>query len=166
MKGFRVAMLVTQESGPSWSEPNNAGKQGQLRSRPMSIAEVGTGNEICFSTSMDSAKIEDIRKHPDVLVTMQGDNRYVSVGGRCVLSQNPAEIAELWSESWRIWFPKGKEDPDLVLIRIPVETGEFWDLQGTKGMRFLWQAATAYFSGEKVSDIPEAHGTLAGKPSI
>lgn len=150
MKDFRVAMLVTQELTPTI----------QLRSRPMAIAEVSASNTICFSTSMTSAKIEEIRKHPDVLVTMQSATSYVSIGGRCVLSQDPAEIARLWNESWRIWFPQGKDDPELVLIRVPVETGEFWDLQGTKGMRFLWQATKAYFRGEKVADVADAHGTL------
>jgi general stress protein 26 len=160
MKDFRVAMLVTQETGPSWTEPNNTGRQGQLRARPMAIADIGSTNDICFSTSMNTAKIEEIRKHPDVLVTMQSDSRYVSIGGRCELTQDRAEIAQLWNESWRIWFPKGKEDPELVLIRVPVETGEFWDLQGAKGVRFLWEAAKAYFSGDNVEPVPNSHGTL------
>ena len=164
MKDFRVAMLVTQEAAPTSSDPTNmanTAQQTQLRSRPMAIAEVNDSNTICFSTSMSSAKIEEIRKYPEVLVTMQSVASYVSIGGRCVLSQDPAEISRLWNESWRIWFPKGKEDPELVLIRVPVETGEFWDLQGTKGMRFLWQATMAYFRGEKVAEVPDSHGVLA-----
>lgn len=161
MKEFRVAMLVTQELAPTFSDPANSALRSQLRSRPMAIAEVSASNTICFATSMNTGKIEEIQKYPDVLVTMQSDARYVSIGGRCVLSQDKAEISRLWSETWRIWFPKGKEDPDLVLIRVPVETGEFWDLQGTKGMRFLWQATMAYFRGEKVADVPDTHGTLA-----
>ncbi len=161
MKDFRVAMFVTQELGPTLPDHGNSALRSQLRARPMAIAEVSANNTICFSTSLTTAKIEEIRKYPDVLVTMQSDARYVSIGGRCVLSQDRAEIARLWNESWRIWFPKGKEDPDLVLLRVPVETGEFWDLQGTKGMRFLWQATLAYFRGEKVADVADAHGTLA-----
>ncbi len=161
MKDFRVAMLVTQELAPAFSDPTNSALHSQLRARPMAIAEVSASNTICFSTSMTSAKIEEIRKHPDVLVTMQSATSYVSIGGRCVLSQDPAEISRLWNESWRIWFPTGKDDPELVLIRVPVETGEFWDLQGTKGIRFLWQATMAYFSGEKVADVPDVHGALA-----
>jgi general stress protein 26 len=165
MKDFRVAMLVTQELAPALSDPTNSALQRQLRSRPMAIAEVSASNTICFSTSMTSAKIEEIRKHPDVLVTMQSATSYVSIGGRCVLSQDPAEISRLWNESWRIWFPTGKDDPELVLIRVPVETGEFWDLQGTKGMRFLWQATMAYFRGEKVAEVADSHGTLTPNAS-
>jgi general stress protein 26 len=77
-----------------------------------------------------------------------------------VLSQDRAEIDRLWNESWQIWFPKGKQDPDLVLLRVQVESGEFWDLSGTNGVRFLWAAAKAYFQGEKVGQVPNTHGAL------
>lgn len=147
IKEFHTAMLVTHEGG-------------ELRSRPMAIAEVGSDNDIWFSTSLQSPKTEEIRKNPRVLVTMQDSTRFVSVGGSCVVSQDRAHIARLWNDSWRIWFPKGKEDPAIVLVRVRVESGEFWDLHGKNGIRFLWEAAKAYFSGEKVEAVPEVHGSV------
>ena len=87
IKEFHTAMLVTHEGG-------------ELRSRPMAIAEVGSDSEIWFSTSFESSKIEEIRKNPRVLVTMQDSTRFVSVGGSCVLSQDRAHIARLWNDSW------------------------------------------------------------------
>lgn len=146
MQGFRVAMLVTSENG-------------QLRARPMTVAEV-TGNEVWFSTSVGTSKVEEVKTDPNVLVTMQSDTRYVSIGGPCTISKDANHIARLWSESWRIWFPKGPQDPELVLMRVRVDQGEFWDLQGTKGIRFVWEAVKAYFSGEKVADIQSSHGTI------
>jgi general stress protein 26 len=147
MKDFRVAMLVTQDNG-------------DLRARPLAVVEVGPENDVWFATSLTSAKIEELRKHPKVLVTMQGSTSYISVSGSCELSQSRPEIERLWSEGWKIWFPKGKEDPDLVLVRVRVSNGEFWDMQGTKGIRFLWEAAKSYFSGEQIESVPEAHGKL------
>jgi general stress protein 26 len=147
MKDFRVAMLVTHDTG-------------DLRARPLAVVEVGPQNDIWFATSLTSAKIDELRKHPNVLVTMQGSTSYISVSGSCELSQSRSEIERLWTESWKIWFPKGKEDPDLVLVRVRVTNGEFWDMQGTKGIRFLWEAAKSYFTGEKPESVPEAHGKL------
>lgn len=147
IKKFHTAMLVTREGH-------------ELRSRPMAIADVSTENDIWFATSIESSKTEEIRQHPRVLVTMQDSTRFVSVGGSCHLSQNHADIERLWNDSWGIWFPKGKEDPEIVLVRMRVESGEFWDLHGTKGIRFLWEAASAYFRGVKVEPVPMAHGTI------
>jgi general stress protein 26 len=147
IKEFRTAMLVTQEGG-------------ELHSRPMAIAEFGSDNDIWFSTSIQSPKIEEIRSNPRVLVTMQDASRFVSVGGTCVVSQDRAHIARLWSNAWRIWFPEGKDDPQIALVAVHVESGEFWDLHGKNGVRFLWEAAKAAFRGEKVESVPQAHGTL------
>jgi general stress protein 26 len=88
MKDFRVAMLVTHDSG-------------ELRARPMYVAAVEPENPFVFASSLKTAKIEEIRKHPKVLVTMQSASQYVSIGGPCVISQDRAEMEHLWNESWR-----------------------------------------------------------------
>ena len=147
IKDFRTAMLVTRDGS-------------ELRSRPMVVAEVEADNQVWFTTSLRTSKADEIRKNPGVLVTMQDASRFVSIGGTCVLSQDRAHIARLWNESWRIWFPKGKEDAEIVLIGVRVERGEYWDLHGKNGVRFLWEAAKAYFAGEKVESVPETHGIV------
>jgi general stress protein 26 len=43
--------------------------------------------------------------------------RYVSVAGRAWLLRDRAKIDELWSPLYKAWFPDGKDDPELALLR-------------------------------------------------
>jgi hypothetical protein len=36
-------------------------------------------------------------------------------------------MRELWDPMVKAWFPQGVEDPNLVLLRLDVERGEYWD---------------------------------------
>ena len=33
----------------------------------------------------------------------------------------------LWRSDFATWFPKGLDDPDLVLLKVAVEDAEYWD---------------------------------------
>ena len=37
------------------------------------------------------------------------------------------KVHELWSEPLATWFPKGKDDPNIGLIRVHVDKAEYWD---------------------------------------
>ncbi|MFT3837922.1 MAG: pyridoxamine 5'-phosphate oxidase family protein [Myxococcaceae bacterium] len=148
MSEFETAMLVTCEAG-------------EMFARPMTVAEVDPNNDVWFSTSINSPKSGIIRTYPQVLVTMQNDSRFVSIGGTCEISRDRQQIDRLWSNSWKIWFPQGKRDPSLALLRVHIENGEYWDLHGTHGLKFLWEAAKARFTGKKVETDPAGdHGKL------
>ena len=40
-------------------------------------------------------------------------------------------------------FPQGKDDPNLVLIRVGIERAEYWDGPGTLVGKMLYLAAAA-----------------------
>jgi general stress protein 26 len=61
--------------------------------------------------------------------------------------QDRAEIDRLWSEAWRVWFPGGKTDPSLCLIRLNPRHAEYWDRVGAKGLAFAFEAAKAEAKG-------------------
>ena len=39
---------------------------------------------------------------------------------------DPAKVDELWSPAVAGWFPDGKDDPTVALIRVEAETVELW----------------------------------------
>ena len=51
----------------------------------------------------------------------------MSLSGRATLVQDRAAIDAHWSDILSTWFPKGKEDPDVALLRIEVSDAEYWD---------------------------------------
>jgi general stress protein 26 len=118
IRGVKVAMLTTQ------------GRDGSLHSRPMATQEVEFDRILWFFTAADSVKAAEIHAHPRVNLSYVStqDHFYVSLSGRAELLRDEEKMKELWSPACRTWFPKGLDDPDLVLLRVDVELAEHWDM--------------------------------------
>lgn len=145
---FETAMLVTR--APS----------GELRSRPMIIADLEGDAELWFLTSIASGKIDEIAEESQVNVALSGPQAFVSISGVASVVGDPHLREKLWNESYRVWFPEGKDDPELTLIRVVPGTAEYWDLRGKRGLRQAWEAARALVRREKPAPAPGTHGTV------
>ena len=115
----------------------------------MAIADIGADGNLVLVTGRNSAKVDEISEDPHVSVTMQGSMKFISISGTATINDDRAKIHQLWQESWKIWFPGGKDDPEIVLLQIDSSVGEYWDYSGTVGMKYLIEAGRAYFSGER-----------------
>jgi len=149
LKKFQNVMLVT-----------HSGLHG-FHSRPMAIAEVEDDGRLWFVTSVDTAKVHEIAVDSHVhLVAQDGNNAFLTITGRASLIGDREKTAHLWQEAFRVWFPRGKDDPDIELIAVRPERGEFWDNTGARRFKYLWEAAKAYMSGT----TPDAEdGDMHGK---
>jgi general stress protein 26 len=147
MGDFDTAMLVTRT------------EDGGLRSRPLSIAhneDDQTG--LYFSTAIDSPKARELEADPRVNVCMQDGHRFVSVTGVARLVNDRVLIDKLWSEAWKIWFPEGKDDPSLCILKVEPSEAAYWDASGLEGVKYLFEMAKAYVTGTKAgSDDDERH---------
>jgi general stress protein 26 len=150
MKDFGTAMLVSRAGN------------GQIRSRPMQIAEIEPDGTVWLMTERDSAKIHEIEAEHQVNLSLQSSTKYVSISGLAAPVDDRARIARLWNDAWKVWFPEGKDDPNLTLLRIRSETGEYWDNSGMSGLRYLVEAGKAFFSGTKpdVAGDPRIHAKV------
>ena len=140
IEGFSTAMMVTQTH------------DGHLRARPMQIA-TNEGTDLWFVSGRSSGKIHEIEEHPAVCITLQSSSRYVSLSGNLSIHADRSKIRELWQEDWKVWFPKGKDDPEIVLLRFDNGEGEYWDNSGSKGVGLLLEMGRAYLKGEQ-ADVP------------
>ena len=140
IEDFDTAMLVTESL------------QGELRARPMMIADHQPGGALLFVTRAEDEKLQEVLKTPHVAVTMQSEGRYLSISGSAALETDQVRLDELWSPSWRFWFPDGKTDPELCLIRVEPSAAEYWDRTGANRLEFIWQAGKALLQGEKTAD--------------
>jgi general stress protein 26 len=143
IKTFRTAMLVTRAS------------DGGLRGRPLSLADAHDDGVVYFATSIESPKVTELESAPDVAVTLQDSKRYVSITGTARITRDRALVERLWSETWKLWFPKGKDDPDLCVVVVTPREAEYWDQSGLKGITYLLEAAKAYAKGT----TPESGGS-------
>jgi general stress protein 26 len=150
LKKFRTVMLVTHTAG------------NDIHSRPMAIAEIEDNGRLWFISGADTAKVHEIEMDSHVHLIAQNDNdAYVTFSGRASLVADRAKIAELWQERFRVWFPRGQDDPAIELITVLPERGEFWDNTGTRRFKYFWEAAKAYMSGTTPdANDPQMHGTV------
>src|SRR3954463_2099466 len=117
IKGIKVAMLTTQDD------------DGTFRSRPMATQDEEFDGTLWFFTQIDSHKVTEIDRQHQVNLSYadSGDNRYVSISGLATLVRDRAKIDELWSPVLKAWFPDGKDDPNIALLRVDVQKAEYWD---------------------------------------
>lgn len=136
MRSFDTAMLVSRSEAE------------MLRARPMAVAELVENGEIWFLTDKHSGKIDEIQRDPRTAVIFQNRSQFVSLSGRSRIVENRAKVHELWSESWKVWFPAGKDDPTIMLVHFIPDEAEFWDNAGIRGLRYLFKAGVAYLQGQ------------------
>ena len=143
---FDVAMLATHTDG------------GEMRARPLAIAQMGDDGALYFATAVETPKVAEMESDHHVNITMQDGRRFVSVTGTARIIEDRALVDKLWSESWKIWFPKGKDDPSLRIVVVEPSEASYWDAAGVQGLRYVFQMAKAYLSGTRPSsDADEAH---------
>jgi general stress protein 26 len=138
LKDFDTAMLTTRTTS------------GDLRGRPMALADIQQSGSVLFATSLTNETVREIEKDPRVAITVQGKARFASVSGIASLTRDRGLIERHWKEGWKVWFPEGKEDPNICLITFDATDGEYWDNTGTRGLKFAVRAAKAYVSGERL----------------
>ena len=131
LKKFDTAMLITHAA------------DGQWHGRPMAIASIEDNGEMYFSTSLASPKVKELAADAEVMVTLQSSGRFATIQGVTEIVRDRAVIDRLWSEAWRVWFPDGKTDPNLCLIRLHPKHAEYWDRAGLKGLALVFEAAKA-----------------------
>ena len=105
-------------------------EEGDPHSRPMSSnGDIDPNGDLWFFTQASSHKVNEVASQPKVNVSFADpDNqRYVSVTGVAQLVRDREKIDELWRPEFKMWFPKGKDDPEVALLCVSLEKGEYWD---------------------------------------
>ena len=144
IKDIRIALLVTTSDG------------GRMRGRPMAAMNKDFDGALWFASREGAPKLGEIADHTQVLLAYSEpkSQNYVSVSGSAHLVRDTAKVKELWSEPARVWFPKGPEDPDIVLIRVDIESAEYWDAPSSTWV-YAMGYAKARLTGEPPRDVGE-----------
>ena len=116
IRGIRIAMLTTEE------------EDGTLHSRPMATQRQEFDGTLWFFTRKDSAKVYEIERdrHVNVAYAPPEENRYVSVAGHARLVEDREKIEKLWHSDLKAFFPEGKDDPQIALLKIDVARAQYW----------------------------------------
>lgn len=116
IRDIEVAMMTTAD-------------EGLLRSRPMHGRQSRFDGDLWFFTSREAHKVAEIGREHQVNLSYADprSGRYVSVSGRAAAVDDRERVRELWSDDVAAYFPKGVDDPNLLLIRVTPERAEYWE---------------------------------------
>jgi general stress protein 26 len=100
-----------------------------VHARPMT-AQVEDGRApIWFFTARDNHLAEAVRsraKEGVLMLASKGHEVFATVGGQLSQDNDPARIDRLWNPFVAAWFPQGKDDPKLRLLRFEPNVAEIW----------------------------------------
>ncbi|MCE4226199.1 pyridoxamine 5'-phosphate oxidase family protein [Methylobacterium sp. C25] len=122
IKDVKVAMMTT------------ADPDGTLNSRPMWNNDADENGDLWFFTRLHSPKTVEISRDNQINLAFAdpSSQNYVSVAGKAEIITDQAVIDQKWSVALKTWFPNGKDDPEVALIRVHPEHGEYWDAPNSK----------------------------------
>lgn len=155
IKDIRVAMMTTFPSRPT---------EHFCHTRPMYTQRVDPATfkgELIFLTDNHTGKVREIANEDRVLLTYAepAHNRFVSVLGHATTERNPTKVRELWNLMLKAWWPAGPDDPSITVIRVQVESAEYWD--GPSNALFTLQVLKSLVTGTSINDA--AHEPDASK---
>lgn len=144
IEGVKICMMTT-------AEPD-----GSLHSRPMYNQDADENGDLWFFTQIQSGKTNEISKDHQVNLGYSHPSKqhYVSITGKAEIVRDKAKIEGKWSEGMRAWFPKGTDDPQIALIRVHPERGEYWD-SPSSAVVHLYGYVKASLTGQQPTDITE-----------
>ncbi|WP_460996653.1 pyridoxamine 5'-phosphate oxidase family protein [Spirosoma harenae] len=151
IKGIRVAMMTTLS------------EDGNFHTRPMATQEMEDDGTMWFFAYDNAPKINEVDKNSQVTLSFSdsGSETYVVTYGYSEVVKDKAKMDELWSDALNTWFPKGKDDPSIVLLKVTTQAGEYWDHPGGKVMSLLAMARGA-ITGQP--DLSSRNEKLGGQP--
>ena len=109
VKHYDTALVITYRA------------DGKAHARPMAVAQLQADLDAYFATSITSPKVEEIEVNSSILVAFQSESEHAVIYGKATIVRDRNLIHKLWSESWRLWFPDGKDDPSICLVRVDAE---------------------------------------------
>lgn len=101
---------------------------------PMHTQEVDDEGNLWFFSGLDSEHAAQIREDPRVQLIYSNPSKYefLTVFGEATILHDAEKIDKLWKPLVKAWFPGGKEDPNLSLIRVAPSNAHYWDTKDGK----------------------------------
>lgn len=120
--------------------------------RPMSAQHVCDQGNIWFFSEKNSDKNREIalNKNVQLFFAHPGKGSYLIVSGAAEIIIDKEKTEELWSPVVKAWFPGGKDDPNLSIIKVKPTTAYYWDTDGNRMVNFI-KIAAAMTTGSEVN---------------
>lgn len=118
---------------------------------PMSRQEVDDDGNIWYLFSAESETYKNLQgdNKISVLFSHVGDYNFLSINGIAEISKDKERIEKYWNKFVEAWFEKGKEDPNIRILKVKVEDAHYWDNKTSK-LATIFKVAASAISGQKM----------------
>ncbi|MEM8826500.1 MAG: pyridoxamine 5'-phosphate oxidase family protein, partial [Pseudomonadota bacterium] len=102
-------------------------------------------DQLFFFTSRQNGYVKGLNAgYSDAVISYaaKGHDLFASVHGQLSIDNDPAKIDKFFSPMVSAWYEGGRDDPDLVLMRMDLARAEIWEA-GTGS--FMKEMASAIF---------------------
>ena len=149
VKGIHICMMTT------------VAEDGSIDARPMALQNVPFEGTMWFLTRSTSEKVDEVRKdqHTTLTFAAPADGKYITLKGKTYASLDRSKIHELWNDMYKAWFPKGENDPEIAVLRVEIESGDYWSANSSKLVRYT-KIALAAATGGSVAVGESGHVTV------
>ena len=119
--------------------------QFPLRTRPMDALDVCDQGNFWFLSVEDSSKNVEIRMDERVQLFFANTPalEYLSVYGKASIETKREKIEELWKPRVNVWFPGGKNDMKITVLKITPQEVFYWSQKSGKMISVLKVIASA-----------------------
>jgi general stress protein 26 len=117
--------------------------------RPMGLSEVDADGKLWFLSASTSNKNQEIKQDEKVQLIFSdpSSSHYLSVFGEADIFDDEKSIEKAWTPLAKAWFPEGKDDIHLTVIKVHPLDAYYWDTKDAK-MISLLKIATAAVTGK------------------
>ena len=132
-----------------WKDIKKRGGTGMLglthsgdHFQPMTAFPEPETGQIWFFTRKDTDLAKEIGDSSKAMFVFQDDKLQACIGGTLSIDHDPARIEKYWNPVVAAWYPDGKDDPQLTLLRMKCSDAEVW-LSDDGVIKFAWEVAAA-----------------------
>lgn len=110
--------------------------------QPMTAFVDREANEIWFYTYKDTDLARSLASHGRAAFIFQTRELQACIDGQLVEDRNPERLERHWSAHVAAWYPGGKDDPRLTMLRLDCTEAAVW-LTEVGPVRYAWEIARA-----------------------
>jgi general stress protein 26 len=110
--------------------------------QPMTAFPEPEHGQIWFFTRTDSDLARGIGEGQTAMFVFQQKDIQACIAGQLTLQHDPARIDKYWNAVVAAWYPGGRSDPKLTLLRLDCDDAQVWISQAGPA-KFAWEIAKA-----------------------
>lgn len=128
---------------------------------PMDLQEVDDAGNLWFISMKDSTRNKEIEADPFTHLFFQESKHsgFLNIYGISEISFDKEKIEKLWQPIHKVWFPEGKDDPHISLIKVVPTQAYYWDNKHGDVVQFA-KMAISMVSGKTMDDSVEGELNL------